>query len=260
MSRALRALFTVFLSCPLIWGGFALAAESPQALTFCVEDRDIRPWITHDGKGLNFELLERVAARLGLRLVYRQISWKRCLEELKQDRVDGAFGASFKPERMAFGVYPGGERPDSRKRLNMDRYMLVQLKGTGLEWDGERLNGLRGPVGVQLDYSAADLLRSMGVAVDDGSPGAAELLRKLYAKRILAVSLLEGELRSLLAENPHYGAVMDVLALPLVEKPYYLLLSHRLFASRPGLAAEIWQGIEQVRESREYQALEKQQQ
>jgi polar amino acid transport system substrate-binding protein len=260
MSRAFRIIFSVCLCIPLTGASPALATGTPRQLTFCVEDRDVRPWITHDGKGLNLELLNRVAARLGVYFNYRQIAWKRCLEELKNNTVDGAVGASFKAERLEYGVYPGGEQADPRKRLNMDRYMLVQYKGAGLAWDGETLTGLHGPVGVQLGYSAADVLRSKGVAVDDGSPGAAELMRKLYARRILAASLLEGELRSVMTENPHYGAVLEILTLPLVEKPYYLLLSHQLVESWPGLAADIWQGIEQVRESRDYQMLERQRQ
>ncbi|MET7014217.1 transporter substrate-binding domain-containing protein [Uliginosibacterium flavum] len=256
MSGSLRAVWRGLLCCGM--AGFALGAAAADKLVFCAEDRDIRPWITRDGRGLNFELLNRVARQAGLRFEYRQTSWKRCLEDLKQNSVDGAFGASFKAERLEFGAYPGGERADPRKRLNMDRYVLVRPKGARVDWDGKRLSGLKGPVGVQLGYSIADHLRSMGVAVDEGSPGAAELLRKLLAGHVEAVAMLDGEARSLLAEDLRYAALLEIVAQPLVEKPYYLLLSHRFLAARPELAEAIWQGIEQVRESRDYQALEKQ--
>lgn len=255
MPRLVRAVLRGLLC----WGmaGFSVGVAAADTLVFCAEDRDIRPWIVHDGKGLNFELLNRVARQAGLHFEYRQTSWKRCLEGLKHGSVDGAFGASFKSDRLEFGAYPGGERADPSKRLNMDRYVLIRAKGARVDWDGKRLTGLKGPVGVQLGYSIADHLRGMGVAVDEGSPGAAELMRKLLAGHVQAAAMLEGEARSLLAEEARYAALLDVDAQPLVEKPYYLMLSHRLLATRPDLAEVIWRGIEQVRESRDYQALEK---
>lgn len=256
MSGSLRAVLRGLLCCGM--ASFALSVAAADTLVFCAEDRDVRPWITREGKGLNFELLKRVALQSGLRFEFRQTSWKRCLEDLKQSLVDGAFGASLKAERLEFGAYPGGEQADPRKRLNMDRYVLVRAKGARVAWDGKHLSGLKGPVGVQLGYSIADHLRGMGVAVDEGSPGATELMRKLLAGHVEAVAVLEGEARSLLREDARYRALLEIVALPLVEKPYYLLLSHRFLAARPELAEAIWQGIEQVRESRDYQALEKQ--
>ena len=136
--------------------------------------------------------------------------------------------------------------------------MLLRQKGRTVEWDGANLHGLQGAVGVQLGYSITDQLRTSGVAVDDGSPGAAELMRKLFAGHVGAAALLEGEARSLMIENPRFRARLEILPVPLAEKSYYLILSHHLVVTRPALASAIWNAVEWVRESPDYQFLERQ--
>lgn len=232
-------------------------ASAGGTVKLCMEDRDIRPWITRDGGGLNVVLLDRVASALGLRFEYQRLPWKRCLDKLKANQVDGAFGASFKPERVAYGVYPGGVPPDAHKRLNVDRYVLVSRRASGVTWDGKTLGGLRGAVGTQLGYSVADDLRHLGIPVDEGAPGAAELMHKVVAEHVMAAAMLEGEVRSLLSETPRYARILQVLPVPLVEKPYYLLLSHAFTTVQAKRAEAIWNAIEKVRESKDYQTLEK---
>ncbi|CAK0769620.1 hypothetical protein CCP4SC76_5210003 [Gammaproteobacteria bacterium] len=47
------------------------------------------------------------------------LPWKRCLADLQEGKVDGAFPASFKPDRLAQGSYPmTGDQPDATRRLH----------------------------------------------------------------------------------------------------------------------------------------------
>lgn len=240
----------------LITGVFATYCEANDFLVFCVENKDVRPWILREGKGLNIELLDRVARQLGMTFVYNRAPWKRCFDTLKRGEVDGVVGVSFKPERTRYGVFPGGAPPNARKRLNLDRYILIRPPGSQLCWDGKNISGLNGMIGTQLGYSVADLLSGQGVVVDEGAPGATELLRKLLAGHVAAVAMLEGEAKALLTTPPFDKKSLEILPVPLTEKPYYLQLSHPLHANRPELARFLWDAIEHVRESREYQQLE----
>jgi polar amino acid transport system substrate-binding protein len=43
-----------------------------------------------------------------------------------------------------------------------------------------------------------------------------------------------------------------VVDTPLIEKPYYLMLSNALVKARPELAEQIWKQVEEVRNSKEY--------
>ncbi len=231
-------------------------ASSASDFIFCVEDRDVRPWRTADGRGLNFELLDMVAARLGVRFQYRGMPWKRCLDELKQNTVQGAMGASFRPKRLENGAYPGGAKADARKRLNFDRYVLLRRKGTPVDWDGKQLTGLDGSVGAQLGYSIVGDLKRLGVPVDDGAPGPLELAKKLAYGYVGAAAMLEGEARELFASNRSLATNLEVVERPLAEKPYFLMLSHELVRDQPAMAERIWNTIESVRESRAYRQLE----
>ncbi|MFT3734595.1 MAG: transporter substrate-binding domain-containing protein [Rhodocyclaceae bacterium] len=241
----------------LLLCGSVLAAEPP-TLRICHEPADIHPWSTRTGKGLNFELLAQVAKTSGVRFEYDIVPWKRCLILLKNNEVDGAFAGSFKPDRMESGAYPmAAGKPDTAKRLHIDRYVLVRRLGSPVGWDGKRLTNLKGVVGVQLGYSIADQLKSMQIDVDEGAQSAEDVLRKLVTGRVDAAALLTGEAQALLARTPELAARVEVLSEPLVEKPYFLLLSHGLVARDEKLALRIWDNIEKIRESGTYQARER---
>ncbi len=252
MTNFLRSLPGFLLLC---LAGPALATET---LVFCLEKSDVRPWRTQEGGGLNIELLNRVAQRLGIRFEYAGMPWKRCLAELKTSTVSGTIGASFKAERVDMGAYPGGATPDINKRLNTDRYVILKKKGSRLEWDGKTFHHLDGPVGIQLGYSVGEPLRALGAQVDEGAQKPIELARKLAAGRLAAAAMLDGEVDAIFAAEPKLAVQLEEAPLPLVQKPYFLMFSYDFLNNRHDLALKIWNTIEDVRKSAEYQKLEHQ--
>lgn len=233
----------------------ATPAGAADAITLCFEHQNVLPWRTVDGKGLNFDMLAEVARREDVVFTYRAMPWKRCLAELKSNAVDGAFGASFSRERLAVGAYPGGTEPDASKRMHVDHYVLVRKKGSPVDWDGKRLQHLGGGVvGVQLGYSVGAFLRERDVRVDEGSQQMSELAQKLRGGRVAAIALGGGDAVRLM--NGPLAAELEVVPTALVEKPYFLLLSHALVKARPQLAARIWKRVEEVRNSPSYRKRE----
>lgn len=239
-------------------------AARQDSITLCFERQEVRPWRTLDGGGLNFELLTEVARRTGVTFHYQSMPWKRCLEQLRSNQVGGAFAVSFNRERIGLGAYPGlagagldpGEpRADPAKRMHTDTYVLVRRRGTRLDWDGKSFRNLEGRIGFQLGYSVGEFLRIQGVAVDEGSQRPDELAQKLIAGRVAGAAMGGGDATRML-RGP-LGARLEVLPVPLVEKPYYLVLSHTLVASRPELAARLWETIEEVRNSPGYRQRER---
>jgi polar amino acid transport system substrate-binding protein len=252
----MQRFFTIgFLaSCLLGPAGPASAAGKP-SIPLCFERQEVLPWRTLDGGGLNFELLNEVARRNGVEFDYQSMPWKRCLAQLKANQVGGAFAVSFSQERLALGAYPGGLKPDPERRLHVDRYLLVRRKGSRVGWNGKAFQNLDGRVGFQLGYSVGDFLRGQGVLVDEGSQRSDELLQKLVSGRIDAAALGGGDalrlVRGPLAEQ------LEVLPLPLVEKPYFLMLSHDFVARQPALAEQIWRTIAEVRSDPAYRKRER---
>lgn len=231
----------------------AQAADAP-VLNLCYERTDVRPWRTEDGRGLNIALLQLVSAQTGVAFNFQTMPWKRCLAQLKANEVDGAFAVSFKADRREIAEYPGGAVPDASKRMHVDSYVLLRRKGSRIDWDGKVLRNVDGAIGAQLGYSVTEVLRGLDVTVDEGSQRADELVRKLLAGRLAAAAVGGSDAQTLLA-GP-YGAQIEALPRPLIEKPYFLILSHRLVARDPQLAQRIWAAVETVRNGAAYRQLE----
>jgi polar amino acid transport system substrate-binding protein len=244
----MRSFLTLLLAagCALASAGAAAAGT----VALCFERQEVPPWRTLDGHGLNFDLLNEVSRRTGIHFDYESMPWKRCLEQLRANKVDGAFAVSFSPERAALGVYPGGAQVDRNKRMHIDGYMLVRPKGSKVEWDGSKFVNLDGRVGFQLGYSIGEFLRARQVPVDEGSQQADELAQKLAAGR-LAAAAFGGADAERVVRGP-LGAKLEMAPTTLLQKEYYLVLSHALVKRNPALARHIWDTIEQVRGSPAY--------
>jgi polar amino acid transport system substrate-binding protein len=247
------AILGLFIS-SLLAGAPALAAAKPR-ITLCFERQEVPPWRTLDGGGLNFELLNEAARRTGVDFDYQSMPWKRCLAQLKANQVGGAFAVSFSRERLGLGAYPGGQTPDVERRTHVDRYLLVRRKGSRVDWNGKTFQHLDGRVGFQLGYSVGDFLRAQGVLVDEGSQRSDELLQKLVSGRIEAAALGGGDTLRLV-RGP-LAKELEVLPVPLVEKPYFLMFSHAFVARQPQLAERIWNTIAEVRNSPAYRKRER---
>ncbi|KQW87203.1 amino acid ABC transporter substrate-binding protein [Massilia sp. Root418] len=233
------------------------AAAPVETVTLCFERANVQPWRTEQQGGLNFALLRMVEQRLNIRFDFHSMPWKRCLAQLQANAYDGAFAVSYMPERRALGVFPGDPNAgaDNTKRMHVDRYMLLRRKGSAVEWDGKALRKLDGPVGFQLGYSVGAMLRGLGVEVDEGSQRADELARKLAAGRVGAAAM-GGSDAAAVMRSP-VAAQLEVMPLPLIEKPYFLVLSHGMAHRRPELAQRIWNAMAQERASPAYKKLER---
>ncbi len=240
----------------------AFAAACPPCgaattLRLCQDSEDVYPWTLKNRPGLNNILLKIVEAKLGLHLVFVAEPWKRCQEEMKAGSVDGMFAISYLPQRLEFGLYPmAGNAVDHGKRLMSDGYSVFRRRGdASVSWNGKVLVA-PGPVGAQRGYSILHQLQLLNVRIDDGTYAVDDNLRKLVLGRVAAVALrtLEGD--SMLLTNREFTDQLERIPLPLVEKPYYLMLSRQFVAGHDKLARSIWDMIAQVRESPEYRVME----
>ena len=59
-----------------------------------------------------------------------------------------------------------------------------------------------------------------------------------------------------LMRTPRYQGKFEKIPTQIVSKPYYLMLSHQLYANYPTLANQIWAGIAEVREATTYKKVE----
>lgn len=251
--RAAAAL-TLVVGLHAVAGG---VGEVPGTITLCHEDHDVRPWRYGNGGGLNFRLIESAGRQAGLSLRFEAMPWKQCMARLRANQVDGVFAASFRPGQPADGVYPGGVAPDDGKRLYMERFVLVRRKGDRLDWDGASLSRLQGAVGIQAGFQVGEHLRTLGVPTAESGGDADDVLRLLVAGRVGGAALLAGEAAKLLEHDPALRSALEVLPTPLMETPYYLVLSQSFFQRHPKRAENLWRAVETARDSAAYRLLER---
>ena len=230
------------------------AGADAHTVALCFDDSNVRPWRTRDKTGLNFEMLKAVASAAGLRFSFHARPWRRCQDQLKTGEFDGSFGMSFTPERQAFAVYPPGQPPDANLRMFEGGYVLVRRRGTSVDFDGERITGLSLPIGAERSMSIVSDLRRQDYAVDDGTSSSIALLLKLDAGRIGAAAVGTDQMRDVLMQNDPRLRNLEVVPIPLVIKPYFLVFSRQFVDAHPKVAERIWQGIAAHRESPAYQA------
>ena len=245
---------TVATARPVAPSSVAPQIVVPERIVLCFEDTDVLPWRTRAKVGLNFTMLDAVAAKTGLRFDYQGRPWRRCHDDLRAGRVDGTFGMSFTPEREAFAVFPAGDPPDATKRMFEGGYVLVRRRRSAVDYDGTQITGLDGPIGTEPATSITQDLRRRGYDVDDAAPSPRALLRKLASGRLGAAAIGTDQMNQLQAEGGSWIGPLEVLPTPLVDKPYFLVFSRQFVASHPHLAERVWDAIAEVRESESYQA------
>ncbi|MDR7022470.1 substrate-binding periplasmic protein [Aeromonas salmonicida] len=230
------------------------AHSQHRELQFCYENEDSYPWVLKNGDGLNIRLIHLLENELKLKIKLLAMPWKRCLQELSVNKVDGAFAASFVDERLQYGQFPmsSDNFPDQEKRLHLSSYSLYRLKGDIISWNGEKFTHVQDKIGTLPGFSIIKLLKKNGIIIDYGSRSPEGILRKLLLKRIQGAVLQTQRADHILMNNVDLAKYIERVPVNIEEKAYYLMLSHAFVHHNPVLADMIWSTIASLRESEEY--------
>lgn len=205
--------------------------------------------------GITVDILRLVAQRLDLDLQLLRVPWERGLFMVEIGEADGIFHSSFRTERLAIGVYPMvGDRPDESRAIFFQNYSFYVRANSGVTWDGTTLEGLARPVGATAGYSVVSDLEAMGLTVET-ERSALINFRKLESGRIDAYAELQTMADVFLVESG--GMVEGIVRLrpPIVEKAYYLMLSHPFYDAHPEVAEAIWDEIAAINASSDHEAI-----
>lgn len=261
-----RSIFPMLLSLGLL-AGPAAAQEPVRVLRLCVDETPQFPWRLPPKdrqtapQGLDYLLLELAAQRIGLKVEFTPLPWRRCLSELPRGLHDGLLAASFRPERLELGVYPmRQDQPDESLRMRRESYSLYKLASQPLGWDGKAISvppDQPPPVlGAQSGYSIVEQLRGLGFKVDEGTRSADSNLDKLLKGRVQAVALLTGDGDDALRRESRWARAVQRLDPPLVEKSYFLIYSRAFFSANESLARQLWSELAAARESAAFRKAE----
>ena len=230
-------------------------------ITIAYEDKAQPPYYMGSGKvlekapGVAVEMVLMIKDMLeDINIHLLRMPWMRCTSMLGRNRVDGIFNASYKQSRLALGWYPTVDHTqkgqvDTSRRIATITYSLYALKGNQLGWNGSNYDSLKGKIGAPIGYSIVGDLRKQGVLVEEASSTLLNL-RKLSAKRVVAVALQDVTADSIIkSDGDRFGNIVK-LHPPLKTKPYYLMLSNNFVSAHPKVSQKIWDSIRIIRESK----------
>lgn len=232
-----------------------------QPLIFAYEDRDSPPfYFQHKDdqsqhSGVTIDVLKLVAKRLNFQAKFVRLPWLRGLLKLKHNKIAGIFHASFKKERLEYGLYPMTDgKIDPRYMLMVQRYHLYTHKDSELNWDGKHFNKVDGAIGALSGYAIISDLETLNIATKESS-NLLSLLSQVQNKRLSGLINLENMTDSLIQSNGKSLSHINKISPPIKEKSYYLMLAHGLQTQQPELVTAIWKEIKHIKESGEYQRL-----
>ncbi|SIQ66126.1 amino acid ABC transporter substrate-binding protein, PAAT family [Alkalispirochaeta americana] len=201
------------------------------------------------------QALEEEIPRLRITLV--RVPWSRNLAGLGNNSYDGIFNASYRKDRLHLGWYPTTDGrhqgpPDPDRRITTLRYSLYRRRDSSLRWDGEGLRGTPSALnalGAPLGYSIVQDMEQRGITVRE-VPGTTNALEMILLSRLEGAVLQDVTADALLAAEPERFRLIVKEEIPLEEKDYFLMLSHRFVQAHPGLAQQIWDTLGEIRRTR----------
>ena len=212
-----------------------------------------------DNQGSPYLLLRRIEALWPqLRIQVTLLPWSRCLNEAGQGQFDGVLAASWTADRARQLAYPLNQDgdPEADKRMFRIGYALLRLRGSAIQWDGQRITGTADragqALGAERGYSIVSFARDHGAFVEDRYPHAGSLLESLKLKR-LGGALLNQEHAASLLRDPAWAQLAELSGPALDTKNYFLPLNKALAEREPVLASQLWATVEKARTSAGFQ-------
>lgn len=248
----LLCIFTYSLAAEPLILGLEDKANSPY---YFASESALRP----QNQGILPELILLAAKHLNIELELQRHSWLRLLYLAKHNMIDGIIDVNYQEKREKYLVFPMKEnKEDSSLSLTSRRYYLYALKESNIQWDGVQLTSsqqaLPDIIAVQTGYSISHILSRLGKRIEPEF-SLSHNLRKLLAKRVMAIAEIEGMMQSQLDEHPKAYANIVRLEPAIMQRHYYLAFSHKMFEQTPELAKRFWDKLKQLQLSQEYQGI-----
>ena len=186
---------------------------------------------------------------------YVFVPWDQALRLLRAGSVDAVFNSSYKPERAVYGAYPMKDgKPDPGKATLEYNYSFYIHAGSPVEWDGDRLTNLDGPVGVEKSASIVTALEKSGLPTEQVR-NYESLVSLLAGQRLSAIAAIEDIVDLVVRENAARFGGIRKLTPPIQRRVGYLMFSKRYCEVKRSVCQAVWNAIGQVRRSDAFKAM-----
>ncbi|MEN9659208.1 MAG: hypothetical protein RL571_2673 [Pseudomonadota bacterium] len=222
-------------------------AQAGVELRIGVNQQSSPPYIMGDSlqlqalPGVAIDQVRSAAAQCGVVPEFERYPPLRLLNNLKNNVTQGLLMISYTEERATFAVYPTrDDLPDHGQRLTTLRYVFFVNQTSKLAWDGKKLLGLQGKVGVNRGWSVIKNLEKFHIPYEE-APSVENNFAKLNAGRIDAYATQHNVGEAYLSHNKTLK--MRRLGPNISKNDYFLIFSKAFYAEHPKVAACIWKKI-----------------
>ena len=206
--------------------------------------------------GITIDFLDQVEHELDLKFNFISQSWDQCLEDLKNNRIDATFHASYTKDRSKYGVYPLKDgKQDVDRRLLTQTYYIYKHKDSPLNWDGKSFSHLSKPVSAMTKFSVVKDLKKTGIAVEETSDVVLNL-KKVASGEVEAFINYASQTDAALKKNGEMAKVIEKIKIPFRKKIKYLLFSRGFYQQHKELVEEIWDTFERLRNEGKFSKIE----
>lgn len=211
--------------------------------------------INEDYPGITIDILKAIEEKTDITFIIKKMPWKRVVESVKEDVIDGGFHFSFKQKRKSFVAYPilkGERKPDPEFSISNRSYALYGLKGLYLDWNGQEILSHKRDdllVGVIRGSSVNERIRSMGHQIKEVSHDI-QLPLMLLKGRVDAFVALDNMLDAKINTLASAQQTKIVKISPAIEnKAYYIAFAKGFYKKHPKVAWKIWRLISEFKEN-----------
>ncbi len=239
MKRLMLAVALLFFQTATVTAG-----PGPREMTFCFGD--FAPFEYHVGdqfKGMNVEILESVAGKLGIAIHWEVYPWARCQHLATAGEVDGLMSLYRTAEREKHYFFPD-------ENINIDECVFFTFPGSHVHFDGslESLSGMTVLIAQAnaygQDFDAAQNIEKVT------APNTVNVVRMIAGKRfkigIGSREAVENEIR-----RHGYADELVILEPPYTIKTYFAL-SKRRDPAYEDLAEDLSDALKAFKQTRDY--------
>lgn len=213
-SRFVRALASALFVCLLL-----VSTAQAKDVTFVYETYP--PYEFSEGGtlvGTDVDVIREVCTRIGVTPIFREVPWKRAMDEVKTGKADAIFSLFRTEEREGFLAFP-------EVGLSSERNVLVTRADSGLSVTS--IGGLSGTtVGVVVDYAYGEPFDSTQSFTREASNDYEMLMKKLEAGRTDLAVINELVLNSMLRKSGK-GSAFSVMEYVVADEPMYVGFSKK---------------------------------
>lgn len=242
----------IFLLFSLV--SFLAHAEDPP-LKFCYVDHSMSPWVIGTNQGLVISAIRKAEKELHQTFELVRLPWKRCLNEVKEGRIQAAIGASYLKERASWGSYP----TTAQGRLNKDlrlfnaSFYLYKRVGSEVRWHDQQLMNLEQQhIGIQLGYSVGRELEKHGYPITY-LPASDDLVNAFRSGELDFIVLESSEAKRIISTAPSLKNTIIRDDEPIMVAEQFLLFNTNYYLAHQAQVNTIWETLARIRKSRAYQ-------